>query len=84
MSIIQKTCYNIQCDGCGRGLSDAWYAKAGHVEFMFLISECGWITTNNKHYCPDCFEFYEDGRCKTKDGRIFDPFGHEIKKTKGI
>lgn len=82
MSIISDTFYNVRCDSCGAELCEEWYHDAGDGEFATILGENGWFTAeHDRHYCPDCWEHDDDDRIKTRNGRIYDEDGREIKQT---
>ena len=80
MSIVRDTFYNIRCDSCGAELCEEWYHDVGNDEFATILSESGWFTADgNRHYCPDCWEWDDDDRIKTRDGHTYDEDGREIR-----
>lgn len=52
---VKKYFHNIQCDVCGD-----------------LANESGWYydPVDDKHYCPDCYEYGDDGEILVKDGMV--------------
>ena len=79
---VSDTFYNIRCDSCGTELCEEWYHDANNGEFATILSESGWFTAeHDRHYCPDCWERDDDDRIKTRNGRIYDEDGREIKQT---
>lgn len=55
------TMYSVVCDRCGKTFeaddSVAWTDKQS-ARFYALESE--WKEIDNKHYCPDCYEFDDE------------------------
>lgn len=78
--IVSDTFYNIRCDSCGAELSEEWYHDAGNDEFATILGDSGWFTAeHDRHYCPACWERDDDDRIKTRNGRIYDEDGREIR-----
>ena len=54
------TMYSVICDRCGKIYRDdsiiAW-SDEGTAKEQALESE--WVEIEDKHYCPDCYEFDE-------------------------
>lgn len=51
--------YTLICDGCGADLNDALGEPVAwsDVQSNLEIADCSnWLTLNEKHYCPDCWE----------------------------
>ena len=55
--------YGVVCDNCNKGCIDedngfvAWSDESSAKDNA-IDSE--WIEENEKHYCPDCFEYDDD------------------------
>lgn len=60
--IKEEKMFTIICDGCGRDVCEgtefsAWN-DAGYVQDE--AKEENWINEDDKHYCPDCYEYDDD------------------------
>lgn len=57
------TMYSVVCDRCGKPFIDefngivAWLDE-GTAKEQAMESE--WVEIGDKHYCPDCYEFFDD------------------------
>jgi len=61
MSIITEVFYGIKCNRCGEICDDGehsfWNDESGADENAM---NSDWLSENNKHYCPNCFEYDEE------------------------
>jgi Zn finger protein HypA/HybF involved in hydrogenase expression len=62
--MIQKVeMFTIKCDNCGKLYEDehqgfcAWNYEGAAWEYA---SEENWIREDDKHYCPNCYEYDDD------------------------
>lgn len=53
------TMYSVICDRCGKiyGEDDGIIAWPEICTAREQVMENDWIEVDNKHYCPDCYEF---------------------------
>lgn len=57
------TLYEGVCDGCGKqleyddGAITAWGDK---LDVSELMQDSDWLEINDKHYCPDCYEYNDE------------------------
>jgi len=58
--ILRLDYYTVVCDNCGKQYCDeqngysAWNYEHAAMEYA---SEEGWLKEDDKHYCPDCYEY---------------------------
>lgn len=56
--IKQVEMYVIACDGCGKVCdSDGMFAWTDEHSAKFMAFESEWKEIEDKHYCPDCYEY---------------------------
>ena len=60
--IAKVEMYTVECDNCKKTSGDdsdfsCWGDKAYALEDAI---ESNWKEHEGKHYCPDCYEIYED------------------------
>jgi len=67
--IKEITIYTVICDGCGKDVHDgAEYSGFNDNGFVEQIaSDSDWHKENGKHYCPDCFEYDDEGELVIKN-----------------
>lgn len=63
--VLKESFYNLQCDHCGcMADDDLWHPD--------LESACesadGWLIMNNKHYCPNCWQYDDEDNILIADG----------------
>lgn len=59
--------FTVICDNCGVDVNDgAEYSCWNDEGYAEEIAEAsGWITIEDKHYCPECFTFDDDDNLVT-------------------
>lgn len=68
---VKKYFHNIQCDVCGDlANEEMWHEDTKTV--AEVANESGWYydPVDDKHYCPDCYEYGDDGEILVKDGMV--------------
>lgn len=68
---VKKYFHNIQCDVCGDlANEEMWHEDMKTV--AEVANESGWYydPVDDKHYCPDCYEYGDDGEILVKDGMV--------------
>lgn len=83
---VKVESFKIVCDCCG----DTFHNGNDFVCFVddfdgsmirIEAESSGWISIDDKHYCPDCFTIDDENRIVTKNGHKFDyDTREEIKK----
>ncbi len=63
MTFQPVTYYKCVCDRCGCNTSDnPVYSAWSDTEGAWWEAECSdWAEIDDHHYCPDCWEYDEDG-----------------------
>ena len=53
------TMYSVVCDRCGKTFceGDTKITGADKKSARCYALESGWLEIDDKHYCPDCYEF---------------------------
>lgn len=60
MSILKMDYFTVICDNCQNLYTDehsgfsAWNDESAAMEYA---TEDMWVEEENKHYCPDCYEY---------------------------
>ena len=71
MSVVKEYFYNIECDVCGCLCDDELWNKNSRG-IKEIADESGWIKLGGKDYCPDCWEYDENGDIVTADEKLWD------------
>lgn len=61
--IYSVTMYSCKCDHCGKQFvfDDYMIALEDETTMEFAVNDSDWEhTEDDKHYCPDCFEGFDD------------------------
>lgn len=76
--IVAGTFYNIKCDCCGKIANEETWSR--HIAIANYGADIKGFIRNlgGKDYCPDCYQYDEQGRIGTKDGRMFDENNEEV------
>ena len=70
MSLMKEYFYNIKCDVCGCLCNEeSWQASPEFLSYEAEESE--WLRLGGKDYCPDCWEYDENGDIVTADGKLW-------------
>jgi hypothetical protein len=78
--ILRMDYYTVKCDNCGKLYADeysgysAWNDENGAMEYA---SEADWIKEDDKHYCPDCYEYDDDDNLIIKPVKNGEASQHE-------
>ena len=73
MSVVEVKCLNLQCDACGKFLTDEMGYQLTQSELEDVAYRVDdWLTFKGKHYCPKCCRYNNKGNIATKDGSIYD------------
>ena len=63
----QFTCYSVVCDRCGQTYEDGectgWDNENYAIE---MATNEDWQEQSSEHYCPDCYEYSDDGEIIVK------------------
>ena len=71
MSVVKEYFYNIECDVCGCLYSkESWEASPEY--FSGETENDEWLKLGGKDYCPDCWEYDENGDIVTADEKLWD------------
>ncbi len=71
MSVVKEYFFNIKCDVCGCLCdNELWHTDSQGIKA--IADESGWIKLGGKDYCPDCWEYDENGDIVTADGKLWD------------
>lgn len=69
--IIAGTFYNIKCDCCGKIADEETWSRDIRIA-QYGSDKKGFMRNlGGKDYCPDCYQYDEQDRIVTKDGRMF-------------
>lgn len=51
--------FTIVCDGCGKDVNEGTGYSGWNCDNYIeeIRQEAGWEKVDDKHYCPDCFEY---------------------------
>lgn len=62
MAIKEVKMYTIKCDRCGKVFESDDYSAWDEVSYaeQDAFDYYDWIPYNNKHYCPDCYDYNEE------------------------
>jgi hypothetical protein len=74
--IVDRQFYSIKCDACGRQIDEAWWDDKDALTTQ-ILNHRGWIECKGRHYCDECWEFYDDDNIVTKDGRKWTGYDHK-------
>ena len=66
--------YTVQCDNCGKLYADeqngfsAWNDADWAMEYA---SEDNWTEEDDKHYCPDCYDYDDEDNFIIKNANVY-------------
>lgn len=71
MAIKKVEMFTVVCDNCKLDIGTvgefaAWNDELGAKE---VAMESGWIREEEKHYCPDCYEYDDEDNLEIKKDR---------------
>jgi hypothetical protein len=52
--ITEEKCYVMTCDKCGCVCNEQGHSDRNNA--IEAADDSGWYISENKHYCPDCYE----------------------------